>query len=140
MEFRKMATITLCETAKETQMYRTVFLILWERARAGWFGRMALKQVYYHMWNESPVQVRCMIKDAPGWCTGITQSDGMGREVGVGFRIVNMCIPMAYSCCMVKPIQYCKVISLQLKQINFKKSRTKSLHRGILQIIYLKKS
>jgi len=25
----------LCETAKETQMYRTVFWTLWERARVG---------------------------------------------------------------------------------------------------------
>ena len=31
----------------------------------------------------------------------------------------NTCIPVADSCwCMAKPIQYCKVISLQLKQIN----------------------
>ena len=26
---------TICETAKETQMYRTVFWTLWERARMG---------------------------------------------------------------------------------------------------------
>ena len=26
-------------------MYRTVFWTLWERARVGWFGRMALKHV-----------------------------------------------------------------------------------------------
>ena len=25
-----------------------------------------------------------MIQDAWGWCTGMTQRDGMGREVGVG--------------------------------------------------------
>ena len=35
----------VCETAKETQMYRTVFWTLWERARVGIFGRMALKHV-----------------------------------------------------------------------------------------------
>ena len=29
-----------------------------------------------------PVQVRCMILDAWGWCTGTTQGDGMGREEG----------------------------------------------------------
>ena len=39
----------VCETPKETQMYRTVFWTLWERARVLWFGRMALKHVYYHM-------------------------------------------------------------------------------------------
>ena len=34
-----------CETAKETQMYRTVFWTPWERERVGSFGRMALKHV-----------------------------------------------------------------------------------------------
>ena len=34
--------------------------------------------------KESPVQVRCRIQDAWGWCTGMTQRDGMGREVGGG--------------------------------------------------------
>ena len=35
----------VCETTKETQMYKTDFWTLWERARVGWFGRMALKHV-----------------------------------------------------------------------------------------------
>ena len=37
----------VCETAKETQMYRTVIWTLWEREkeRVGWFGRMALKHL-----------------------------------------------------------------------------------------------
>ena len=65
-------------------MYRTVFWALWERARVGWFGRMALKHVYYHMGNELPVQVQCMIQGARGWCIGMTQRDGMGREMGGG--------------------------------------------------------
>ena len=40
---------------------------------------------------------------------GMTQRDGMEREVGGGFRIGNSCIPVANSCqCMAKPIQYCK--------------------------------
>ena len=33
-----------------------------------------------------------------GWCTGMTQRDGMGREMGGGFRIGNMCTPVANSC------------------------------------------
>ena len=45
-----------------------------------------------------PVQVQCMILDAWGWCTGMTQRDGMGREVGGGFRMGNMCTPVADSC------------------------------------------
>ena len=27
-----------------------------------------------------------MIQDARGWCTGMTQRDGMGREVGGGVQ------------------------------------------------------
>ena len=50
------------------------------------------------------------------WCTGMTQRDGMGKEVGGGFRMGYTCTPMVDSCwCMAKPIQYCKVINLQLK-------------------------
>jgi len=33
--------------------------------------------------------------DAWGWCTGMTQRDGMGREEGGGFRMGNTCIPVA---------------------------------------------
>ena len=107
-------------------MFRTVFWTLWKRATVGWFARMALKHVYYHMWNGSPVQVWCMRQGAQGWCTGMTQRDGMGREVGGGFRMGNTCTPVADSCqCMATPLQYCKVISLQLKWINLLKKKMK---------------
>ena len=89
--------------------------------RVGWFGRMALKHVYYHMWNESPVQVGCMRQGAQGWCTGMTQRDGMVREVGGVFRMGNTCTPVADSCqCMAKPLQYWKLISLQLNKFILK--------------------
>ena len=42
--------------------------------------------------------VRCRIQDAWGSCTGMTQRDGMGREVGGGFRMGNTCTPVADSC------------------------------------------
>ena len=45
----------VCETAKETQMYRTDFWTLWERERVGGFVRMALKHIYYHVRNKLPV-------------------------------------------------------------------------------------
>ena len=58
----------------------------------------------------SPVQVRCAILDAWGWCTGMTQRDGMGREEGGGFRMWNTCIPVADSFrYLAKLTQYCKV-------------------------------
>ena len=66
-----------------------------------------------------PVQVRCTRQGSWDWCTGMTQRDGMGREGGEGFRVGNTRTPMADPCqCMAEPLQYCKVISLQLKWIN----------------------
>ena len=48
-------------------------------------------------------KVRCMRQGALGWCTGMTQRDGMGRAVGGGFRMGTTCTPMADSCqCMAK--------------------------------------
>ena len=40
---------------------------------------------------------------AQGWCTGKTQRDGMGKEVGGGIGLGNTCKSMADSCqCMAK--------------------------------------
>ena len=67
---------------------------------------------------------------AQGWCTGKTQRDEMGREAGMGIEMGNACKSMADSCqCMAKkPLQYCKVISLQLIKINgIKKKKMKWL-------------
>ena len=48
--------------------------------------------------------------DAQGWCTGVTQRDGIGKEVEGGFRMGNACTLMADSShCMAKPIQCCKI-------------------------------
>ena len=50
-----------------------------------------------------PMHARCR-------CTGMTQRDVVGREVGGGFMFGIACTPMVDSCqCMAKPIQYCKV-------------------------------
>ena len=57
-----------------------------------------------------------MRQGAQGQCTGMTLRDGTGEEVAGGFRMGKTCTPLGDSCpCMAKPIQYCKVISLQLK-------------------------
>jgi len=45
-----------------------------------------------------PVWVGCRIQEAWGWCTGMTQRDGMGRDVGGGFRMENTCTPVADAC------------------------------------------
>ena len=61
-------------------------------------------------------------------CSGLVHWDDPegwdGREVEGGLKMGNTCTPMADSCeCMAKPLQYCKVISLQLK----KKKKTPGL-------------
>ena len=44
-----------------------------------------------------------MRQGAQGWCTGMTQRDGVGRQWGGGLRMGNTCTPMADSCeCMAK--------------------------------------
>ena len=34
------------------------------------------------------------VQDTWGWCTGMNQRDGIGREMGGGFRMGNTCTPM----------------------------------------------
>ena len=77
----------VCKTAKETQICRADFWTQRERERVGWFGRMALKHVYYHVRIQSPVYVWCRIQHAWGWCTGMTQRDVVGKEVGGGLSL-----------------------------------------------------
>ena len=99
-------------------MYRTDFWALWEKARVGWSERTALKHVYYQVWNRSPVQVGCMRQvlrvGALGWLRGMgwggrwEGGSGWGTHVNPWLIHVNV---------WHKPLQYCKVISLQLIKI-----------------------
>ena len=63
---------------------------------------------------------KCLDSMQDTGCLGLVHWDDpegwYGEGVGRGFRIGSTCTPVADSCwCMAKPIQYCKVISLQLK-------------------------
>ena len=66
----------ICKTEKETQMYRTDFWTLWEKARLGCSERTALKQVYFQGWNRSPAQVGCMRQ--------MLRTSALGRPRGMG--------------------------------------------------------
>ena len=56
---------------------------------------------------------------ARGWCTGKTQRDGMGREVEGGSSWgTHVNAWLIHVNVWQKPLQYCKVISLQLIKIN----------------------
>ena len=79
--------MTLYVRQKKRHRWKEQTVGLWEKARVRWFERIVLKYVYYHMWNLSPVQVRCMRQDAQGWFTEITLRDGMRREVGGSVRM-----------------------------------------------------
>ena len=68
----------ICKTEKETQMYRTDFWTLWEKAKVGCFKRTALKHVYYLGWNRSPAQVGCMRQ--------VPRPGALGRPRGIGWR------------------------------------------------------
>ena len=82
-------------------MYRTDFQTLWENMRVGCSERTALKQVSRVKQITSPGWMH--ETGAQGWCTGKTQREGMGREMGGGIGMGNTCKSMADSCqCMAK--------------------------------------
>ena len=105
-------------------MYRTDFWTLWEKARVGCFKRTAAKHVYYLGWNRSPAQAECMRQVLGPGALGRPRGIGWrGRwEGGLGWGIhVYPCIHSFHV--WQKPLQYCKVISLQLIKINEKKTK-----------------
>ena len=84
----------VCETAKETQMYRTVFWTLWEReGRMIWENGIETCIISYKKRIASPG----LMQDAG--CLGLVHWDDpqgwKGKEVGGGFRMGNTCIPVA---------------------------------------------
>ena len=57
-----------------------------------------------------------MREDPQGWCTWDDPEEWEGKGGGRGVQDGDTCTPVADSSqCMAKPLQYCKVISLQLK-------------------------
>ena len=92
------------------------------KSRDGCFERTALNLVYYQGWNRSPAQVGCMrqvlragaLRKPRGmeWGGRWERESGWGTHVNPWLIHVNV---------WQKPLQYCKVISLQLIKINGKK-------------------
>ena len=56
-------------------LIRTNFWTLWEKARVGWSERIALKHVYYQVWNRLPVQVGYMRQPEQCTCSGLVHWD-----------------------------------------------------------------
>ena len=105
-------------------MYRTDFGTLWEKARLGCSERTALKQVYYQGWNRSPAQGGCMRQVPGAGALGRPRGMGWGGRweggSGWGTHVNPWLIPVNV---WQKPLQYCKVISLQLIKINGNKKK-----------------
>ena len=105
----------ICKTEKETQMYRTDFGTLWEKVRVGCFKRTASKHVCYLGWNRPPAQVGCMRQvlrpGALGRPRGIRWR---GRREGVSGWGTHVNPWLIHVNVWQRPLQYCKVISLQL--------------------------
>ena len=76
-----------------------------------------------------------------GWCTGKTQRDQVEREVGGGSEWGIHVNPwLIHVNVWHKPLQYCKVISLQLIKINGKKKLLvfSGLHNTYILIMIMK--
>ena len=110
---------------KEPQMYRTDFWTLWEKARVGCLETTASKQVYYRGWNRSPGQGGCMRQVlGPGALGRPRGIGGRGRWEGESGWGIHVNPWLFHFNVWQKPLQYCKVISLQLiKQIYIKKRK-----------------
>ena len=102
-------------------MYRADFWTLWEKARVGCFQRTASKHVYYLGWNRAPAQVGCMRQvlgpGALGRPRGIRWRGRWERGSGWGIHVTPWLIHVNV---WQNPLQYCKIISLQLIKINEK--------------------
>ena len=133
MEFRKMVTIILYAEQKKRHRCIEQTFRLWGRRR-GWDDlREQHRNVYYQVWNRSPVQVGCMRQvlgaGALGWPRGMGWGMGWGGKweggSGWGTHVNPWLIHVNI---WQKRLQYCKVISLQLI-INekFKKKRLSRL-------------
>ena len=65
-----------------------------------------------------------------GWCTGKTQRDQMGKEAGGGSGWGTHVNPwLIHVGVWQKPLQYCKVVSLQLMKINEKERKKERKYR-----------
>ena len=121
MEFRKMVMISLYAKQKEIQMYRTDF---WDSVGEGEDG----------MFRENSIKT-CMLSrvkqiTSPVWMHETSARGGsLGRPRGIGWRGrweggsgwgVHVSPWLIHVNVWQKPLQYCKIISLQLIKINEK--------------------
>ena len=131
MEFRKMVTITLY--AKQKKRHRCIEQTFGFCGRKRGWDVSREQHVYYLWWNRSPAQVGCMRQVlGPG---ALGRARGIGwrgrREGGSGWgtHVTPWLIQVNVQ---QNPLQYCKVISLQIiikkSGKNLNKYLTKNIH------------
>ena len=121
-------------------MYRTDFGTLWEKARVGCLERTISKHVNYLGWNRSLSQVGCTrqvlgsgsLGRPRGMRLGGRWDGGSGWGTHVNPWLIHINI-------WQKPLQYCKVISLQLIKINGKKVKKLQAQSKIKNLIFQKR-
>ena len=124
MEFRKMVTITLYAKQKKRHRCTEQTFGLCGRRRGCDVSREQHRNMYI-IYSETDHQSRLMHETrARAWCIGKTQRDRVEREVGGGRSGWGTHVNpwLIHVNVWQKPLQYCKVISLQLIKINGKKS------------------
>ena len=117
MEFRKMVTITLY--ARQQKRHRCIEQSFGPCGRGRgwdnlgeWHWNMYIIICQMNRQSRFDEWYRMLRAGALGWPRGM---GWRGR-----FRMGNTCTSVVDSCqCVAKPMQYCKVISLQLKQMNY---------------------
>ena len=88
----------------------------------GMFQENSVKHVYYLGWNRSPAQAGCMRQVLGPGALGRPRGIGWrGRWEGGSRRGIHVYPWLIHVNVWQKPLQYCKVISLQLIKINGKK-------------------
>ena len=106
-------------------IFKQTFCKIWQSySKAYKEMRTASKHVYYLGWNRSPAQVGCMRQ--------VLGPGALGRPRGIGYRGrweggsgwgIHVYPWLIHDNVWQKPLQCCKVISLQLIKINEKKLR-----------------
>ena len=95
------------------------FSIQWEE-RVGWFERIALKRIHWHMWNRQPVGVWCTMQGTHSRCSMTVWRNGAGREAEGVSGARAQCLWPIHAGVGPKPAQYCQVISSQFRETLFK--------------------
>ena len=105
----------------------------------GWWclERTASKHVYYLGWDRPPAQVGCMRQ--------VLRPGALGRLRGIGWRgrweggsrwRTHVNPWLIHVNVWQNPLQYCKVITLQLIKINEKKKEIKDIHVYMYICVY----